>query len=289
MSLLFTEIADHLWAAPCRALSMNTGIALDGPHAALIDPALLVDEIEDIAVFCDSRGAQVESVVLTHHHWDHILGAARFAQAQITAHRTFTAECVRELDRTRNILGQFHGVTGGAPSFTPPVPGRVVDGIVRLTVGDSHILLFHTPGHARDHLSVYDPDTCFLWAGDLLSDREIPFISDRLDAYERTLGMLAAMDVRTLVPGHGCVTADVTEIRDRIDADRSYLADLRARVQRAVDAGRSMDEAVAACTDMAFRFPEDNRDPHVMNVEQVFAELGGHVAPGRISGWAREP
>lgn len=289
MSLLFTEVADHLWTAPCRALSMNTGILLDGPHAALIDPALLPDEVEDIAAFCDGRGVQVESVVLTHHHWDHILGAARFAQAQVTAHRAFTADCVRELDRARSAIARLYDACGvEAPSFVTPGITQSVDGIMRLTVGDLHVLLFHTPGHARDHLSVYDPDTCFLWAGDLLSDREIPFISDCLDMYERTLGMLAAMDIRVLVPGHGCVTADIAGIRDRINADRGYLADLRARVQHAVSAGGSVDEAVASCTDMVFRFPEDNRDPHFMNVEQVFLELGGHVPTGSTIGWARE-
>jgi hypothetical protein len=32
---------------------MNTGILHDAEHAALIDPALLPDEVEDIATFCE--------------------------------------------------------------------------------------------------------------------------------------------------------------------------------------------------------------------------------------------
>ena len=38
-----------------------------------------------------------------------------------------------------------------------------------------------------------------MWAGDMLSDIEIPFVSQRLKAYEQTLDMLKGMDIRVLV------------------------------------------------------------------------------------------
>jgi glyoxylase-like metal-dependent hydrolase (beta-lactamase superfamily II) len=269
---------------------MNTGILHDAEHAALIDPALLPDEVEDIAAFCEGHQLDVETIVLTHHHWDHVLGAARFPGAHVVAHQAYVAQTALNLEQSRRSIGSFYEAEGVAHTvpFDPPMPDQTVDHIVGLMVGGFRVQLFHTPGHARDHLSVYDPEAACLWAGDFLSDLEIPFVSDRLDAFERTLGIFAAMQVNLLVPGHGSLTRDPAEIRRRIEADCSYLSDLRARIEVVVVAGGTVQAAGAACAGMVFRNPRDNAEAHVMNVEQVFVELGGRMEDGVILGWARE-
>jgi len=269
---------------------MNTGILHDAEHAALIDPALLPDEVEDIATFCEGHQLDVETVVLTHHHWDHVLGAARFPGAHVVAHQAYVAQTALDLEQSRRSIGRFYEAEGAAHAvpFDPPMPDQTVDHIVGLMVGGFRVQLFHTPGHARDHLSVYDPEAACLWAGDLLSDLEIPFVSDRLDAFERTLGIFAAMQVNVLVPGHGILTRDPAEIRRRIEADRSYLSNLRARIEAVVLAGGTVQAAGAACAGMVFRNPGENAEAHVMNVEQAFLELGGARAAGLRLGWERE-
>jgi glyoxylase-like metal-dependent hydrolase (beta-lactamase superfamily II) len=269
---------------------MNTGILHDAGLAALIDPALLPDEVEDIAAFCDMQQLKVETVVLTHHHWDHVLGAARFPGAHVVAQQAYAAQTAADLERTRRSIRRYEkaeGVAADVP-FDPPVPDQTIDHIIGLMVGDVRVQLFHTPGHARDHLSMYDPDAACLWAGDLLSDLEIPFVSDRLDAFERTLGMFAAMEIHLLVPGHGSYTRDGAEIRGRIDADRSYLSELRTRIEAVVLAGGTVQAAVAACADMVFRNPVANAEAHVMNVEQAFLECGGSAPANPLLGWSRE-
>jgi glyoxylase-like metal-dependent hydrolase (beta-lactamase superfamily II) len=290
MSLRFEALTPHLWTAKCRGYAMNTGILHDAGHAALIDPALLPDEVEDIATFCEGQQLKVETVVITHHHWDHCLGAARFPGAHIVAHQAYVAQTALDLEQTRRSIRRYYEAEGVAPAalFDPPMPDQTVDRIIGLMMGGVRVQLFHTPGHAADHLSVYDPEAACLWAGDLLSDLEIPFVSDRLDAFERTLGMFAAMEVHVLVPGHGSLTRDRAEIMRRIEGDHAYLAALRSRVEAVVLAGGTAQAAVAACADMAFRNPGANAEPHVMNVEQAFLECGGSAPVGVPLGWARE-
>jgi hydroxyacylglutathione hydrolase len=290
MSLHFEALTPHLWSAKCRGYAMNTGILHDAGLAALIDPALLPDEVEDIATFCEAQQLKVETVVLTHHHWDHVLGAARFPGAHVVAQQAYATQTALDLEHTRRSIRRYEvseGVAADVP-FDPPVPDQTVEHIIGLMVGDVRVQLFHTPGHARDHLSMYDPDTACLWAGDLLSDLEMPFVSDRLDAYERTLGMFAAMEIHLLVPGHGSYTRDRAEIKGRIDADRSYLSTPRTRVEAVVRAGGTVDAAVAACAGLVFRDSAVNVEAHVMNVEQVFLECGGSAPPTPLLGWARE-
>ena len=151
--------------------------------------------MEDIAAFCEQQQLEVETVVITHHHWDHVLGAARFPGARVVTQQAYIAQTAS----TWNGRGVRYGASTrrkaslSPASFDPPMPDQTVDRIIGLMVGDVRVQLFQTPGHARDHLSVYDAESACLWAGDLLSDLEIPFVSDRLDAFERTLGMFAGM------------------------------------------------------------------------------------------------
>jgi len=290
MSLHFEALTAHLWAAKCRGYAMNTGILHDAAHAALIDPALLPDEVDDIAAFCEKQQLEVETVVITHHHWDHVLGAARFPGARVVTHQAYAAQTVLDLEHTRSAVRRFYeaeGVASSAP-LDPPMPDQIVDRIIGLMVGDMRVQLFHTPGHALDHISIYDAESAFLWAGDLLSDLEIPFVSDRLDAFERTLGMFAAMQIDLLIPGHGNVTCDPAEIRSRIGEDRRYLAELRERVEAVVLARGSVQGATAVCTAMVFRNPAENAESHIMNVEQVFLECGGSALSSAPLGWSRE-
>jgi hypothetical protein len=69
--------------------------------------------------------------------------------------------------------------------------------------------------------------------------------------------------------------------------DRAYLADLRARVGRVVEAGGTVEAALAACADMPLHLPEENAPYHRMNVESAYIELGGEADP-RSVGWGRE-
>jgi hypothetical protein len=120
-----------------------------------------------------------------------------------------------------------------------------------------------------------------------LSDLEIPFVSDRLAAYERTLARLAALDVRVLAPGHGAATTDQAEACRRLEHDQAYLRALRSHVGRAVAGGLSLEETLAACAGLQYRRPDENEAYHRLNVESAYVELGGRADPAKV-GWARE-
>ncbi len=290
MNLQFEALTPHLWVAQCRDLRMNTGILHDGRSAALIDPALLPGECGDIAAFCGEQGLTVESVVLTHHDWDHLLGAGFFPEAHIIAHRYYTDEVSVHHAQIQAAIRRYLTSAGGRPevSFHAPTPTVTVDRILPLMVGGLRVLLVHAPGHARDHLVIYDAEAACLWAGDLLSDQEIPFISDSFSSYERTLAILSGMDIRLLVPGHGAVARSPQEVRARLDADHAYLTELRCLIGPVVAAHGVVQDAASACSGMLFRNPDANREAHAMNVEQAYLELGGSAPAGMVLGWARE-
>ena len=179
-----------------------------------------------------------------------------------------------------------HG-SGRAEPFRPPPCDAVARDGETARLGELELQLIHIPGHAADQLAIFEPSAGALWAADTLSDVEIPFVSHSLAAYEATLAKLAALPIRVLVPGHGEPTDDPGAIRGRLEADRHYLAELRARIGRVVAAGGPLEEALAACAAMAFREPAENAGPHRLNVESAYIELGGPADPDRV-GWAQK-
>ncbi len=287
MAVHFTQLTSRLWVTQSQLFATNSGVFLSGDEACLIDPGIAPETIEDIARFVAEQGATPRAIVLTHAHWDHVLGPEHFAGVPVITHADYLRvlrEHGADLYRQIGVWEAQAHIRRPRP-FLLPKPTYTFDTALTLTLGDIRLRVFHAPGHALDQCAVYHAEDATLWAADMLSDIEIPLVLS-LNAYEATLAHLATLDIRALVPGHGAPTTDVGEIRRRLAADRAYLAELRERVTAALAAGHTLAETVAACNDMPLPCPCDDPTPHTWNVESAYAELGG-CTEGAV-GWERE-
>ena len=287
----FTHLTPSLWVTQSALYATNSGIFLSEGQACLIDPGITPEAIAGIARFVAEQGATPQAIVLTHGHWDHLLGAEHFPGIAIIAHTAYYDVLQARGDDLQRQVAAWEADAGlhrqqpfAAP---PPRPTLTFDSDMKFTVGALKLCLSHAPGHAPDQLVITHAASGVLWAGDMLSDLEIPLVSHSLAAYERTLARLAELDIRVLIPGHGQPTGDPAEIRARLAADRAYLAEIHARVAQAIAQGKSVAETVALCDDMTFRHPAENRGPHRLNVESAYLELGGEADPTEV-GWKQE-
>ena len=289
MPLTFTQLTPGLWVAQSRSMHLNTGVFLSRGEAVLVDPALYPEELDDIHRFLDEQGATPMAIVLTHWHWDHILGPEHFPRVRVLAHEGYVPwvrEHAAELVKPIADWESKTGVLRESP-FVPPMPDVTVGSESTLQVGDLPLRLLHVPGHSHDQLALYEPAARALWASDILSDLEIPLVSDNLASYERTLEMLSGVDIAALVPGHGEPTTDPAEARRRLDEDRAYLAGMRARIERALADGLGMGAAVSACEDVPYRNRDFNEWSHRLNAESIYMELGGEGDPSQ-KGWSQD-
>ena len=278
-----------LWITSSSFFTYHAGAILDNGVACLVDPGLLPQEIDSLARRVADSGAALTSIILTHGHWDHILGPERVADVPTIAHAAFPKE---ESDpRVHRVAGQVakwfaeQRIERSRP-FAVPRPDETFDPVCERAIGDVRIRLIHAPGHAEDHAIVRFEEDGILWAADMLSDLEIPYICHSLIQYEQTLERLSMLDPSLLVPAHGTITRDVSEIRRRFDADRIYLSALHDRVELAVRDGCTVEETVKRCADMEFVNPRENHRTHQLNIEQAFCELGGRADAASL-GWNR--
>jgi glyoxylase-like metal-dependent hydrolase (beta-lactamase superfamily II) len=265
----------------------NSGAFVSAGEALLVDPNLTPAEIDALGDAVRAAGAAPRRLLLTHSHWDHILGPERFAGVPILAHARYPATVAEARPAILRELEHWRAQHGGPPRATPfevPLPDETVAGEAEVALGALRLRLIPVPGHAPDQLAVYEPETGCLWAADILSDLEIPFVADSLPDYAATLKRLEQLNLRALVPGHGSPTRDPAEIQTRLDEDRAYLAELDERLGRAAEQGLGLDEAVALCATMPYRRPDLNADAHRMNVESAYAALSGAFDPAQV-GW----
>ncbi|HQE92936.1 MAG TPA: MBL fold metallo-hydrolase [Anaerolineae bacterium] len=287
MSTHFIHLTSHLWVTQSALFATNSGVFLADDEACLVDPGIAPETSTDIARFVTEQGATPRAIVLTHAHWDHVMGPEHFPGVPVIAHadyRRIRREHGEDLQRQVAAWEAQAHVCRTRP-FVLPQPTYAFDTALTLTLGNARLRLVHAPGHAPDQCIAYHVEEALLWAADMLSDVEIPFVHS-LTAYEQTLAHLATLDLRVLVPGHGAPTTDADEIRRRLMADRAYLAELRERVAAAVAAGQTLAETVVACAAMPLPRPANDPTPHTWNVESAYAELGGCVE--EPVGWERE-
>ena len=122
-------------------------------QAVLIDATALIPEIEDAV---KETGSDVNFILLTHGHFDHIMGLnnlkeALDAQAVINKNDLVLSDNINEFTRMFN-----------QPDSKPPVYEKFVEDNDIIQVGDMVIKVITTPGHTEGGV-------CYLVDGNLFS------------------------------------------------------------------------------------------------------------------------
>jgi len=201
-----------------------------GSEVALVDPGLgmgqdfemVLDNIRNDGV--DLK--RVRKLILTHYHADHV-GAAHEAQRRLDLEviaSPLSGRVLREQDEVAIALD-----VAKAAGFYPadfflqacPVHQQVVEGDV-VKIGNLDLQVWETPGHCDGHLSFLfrGNDRTYLLGGDLvfhLGRVVLQNIHDcRIDAYNRSVQKVAALEFDALLPGH--VQISLRNGKDHVDA-----------------------------------------------------------------------
>ncbi|SNY70171.1 MBL fold metallo-hydrolase [Paractinoplanes atraurantiacus] len=161
-------------------------LLIRGDEAAVVDLGTpgSGDAIGSALTAAGSGWGQVKHVILTHQHQDHV-GGLPDVEPKVKA--TFYAG--------QDDVGS---IVNAQQPLKPLADGDEVFGLQ----------IVGTPGHTLGHISVFDPSTGTLVAGDALRTTEglagsDPQYTADLDQAAASLKKLAALDVRTILPGHG--------------------------------------------------------------------------------------
>lgn len=173
----------------------------------------------------------VGTILLTHHHPDHMLGSQAFPHARVAALAS-TAQLMQEEGDA--MAENMYRMVGDRMRGTEVVmPDSILEpGLLELD--DYRLQLLQLHGHTNADLAIFDPQTGVLFAGDLVfyqravSTAHTPGIA----VWLQDIDTLAALPWKVIVPGHGPVAgndAPLQQMRDYLDWLDQLLTTAAAR------------------------------------------------------------
>lgn len=293
----WTDLGQGVLVRQSVAFEMNSTLLLDAEHAVVVDPGVLPSELNELAGRVAAAGPRQVTLILTHAHWDHVLGRPWWPGARTLAHDRFAAALAdrREAMLAEAIaLAERHGErwTRGLEAFRPD---EEVSGIRFMKLGPWKLVLRDAAGHCDHQISVHLPERRLLIAADMLSDIEIPELGQPPAVYRATLRALeplaAGGAIEELIPDHGSIARGQAKVLERLQRDLAYLDALEAEARAAARAGLAPEAARERLA--AMDYPgrgmrgRDTGPQHRINVDHAWAAAA--APPQGVGRGSRSP
>ena len=276
---VYVHVGPHAQASPANLGTFaNAAVVVGEESVAVVDTGGSRRFGEALrAAIRGVTSLPVRYVINTHVHPDHTFGNAAFVAdgVQFVGHHKLPRAMAQ---RGPYYLDNFARLLGPAFEGTELVPpGLLVEDALEIDLGRRRLILSaHPTAHTDNDLSVFDPASGTLFAGDLLFMERLPVVDGSLKGWIAEMQRLraataaGAMDVRQVVPGHGGASARWPQA---LDDQMRYLGVLLAGTREAVALGIGIEGAIkTVAPEEATRWKlfDDN---HPRNVTASYTEL----------------
>jgi len=196
------RVSDNVYWFQSEVYAQVTAGAVTGPSwAVVIDTLALPEEALEMRAFIeDNLGVPVRYVINTHYHADHSWGNCFFPGATVIAHsiarETMLQKGEPSLESIKKQNIAFKQVKLVLPHLT------FSEGSVTLRVGKKSLVMFATPGHSADGISVLVEEDRVLFAGDAFMP--LPYMVDGdPEEISATIKRIGKMGLENIIQGHG--------------------------------------------------------------------------------------
>jgi len=171
-----------------RTIMIDVGLSSNYPH--------LLDCLQHLGV----KPSDIDMVVLSHEHLDHIGAAYHFSGKTIIAAHRLAANKIMLRDDFSMLRKMFN-----EPSVPIDIDIWLEEGNL-IDLGNFRLTVMYTPGHTSACISLFDQDKGLLFAADTLMPGGVMggvFGSGSISDYIQSLERLRGLNSKILLSGHG--------------------------------------------------------------------------------------
>ena len=147
-------------------MGQNIYIYHDGEAGVIIDAGCSDADIQAIKSFLAENNIEVRAILLTHGHFDHIIGLDKLKN--LTSAQTLCHEAEKQMIESPEI--NLSITTGQNISVTA---NRFFEDGDFFIIGDTTLKVIHTPGHTKGGVCYYDEKNGNIFTGDTLFHESI--------------------------------------------------------------------------------------------------------------------
>ena len=237
------RVSENVYWFQSDVYAQATAGVVAGPKWAVVIDTLPVPE-ETIAMrdyIEKNLDVPVHYLINSHYHADHTWGNCFFPGAMVISHelcRKYQLELgPASLEQAAKQNPIFKQVKLVYPHLT------FEQGNITLRVGKKNLVLFPTPGHSKDGISVLIEEDRILFAADAFLP--VPyFVQGDVEELINTLKSFTNMGLENIIQGHGDIILR-GEIEDTIQQNLNYLKLLKKKVKDAIKARNPLRAAAA--------------------------------------------
>ncbi|MFH1087967.1 MAG: MBL fold metallo-hydrolase [Chloroflexota bacterium] len=271
----FIEVSPGVWAAimsiiPPEGGGPNAGFILAGRQVVVVDslisPSMAQQMAKQLRQVTDRAATYL---INTHGHGDHVFGNQVFSPpATIIAHKNVRDVLLSQgKAMVKSTAERWGGVLPDIKDTTVLPPHITYTERMTLHLDERTVELIHAgTAHTTGDTMVYLPAEKVLFSGDILFNHIIPPIMGSSAGWIAAIEKLEAMDIETIVPGHGFIAAK----KDLGDLKR-LLIELRRQVKDCFTRGLLQEQTVKELDMPYLKWPHPERIP--MGVALIYEEL----------------
>lgn len=251
----------------------NIGFVIGADSVAVIDSGGSPTTGERLlAAIRQHTDLPIRYLINTHVHFDHVFGNGAFRDDKpaLVAHARLQSALMSRADTYLASFEEFVGAEEARRVVMLPTDIPVSERIALDLGGRVLEVMAYQTAHTNNDVTVFDPATGTLFAGDLVSLNHIPIVDGSVLRWLEVMDQLAALPAERVVPGHGPVSAPWP---DALAPQRGYLEGIVTEIRALQRARGTIQQAVADVgRDAAGKWLLFD-EYHSRNVTAAFAEL----------------
>lgn len=270
--MVFEKVNENLYLLIDESYYDTISCAIVLPsRLIMVDSGIHVPKMKEFRKYVEKEtGKTFDTLILTHHHSDHVTGNQVFSDCRIIATKT-VAQKIKSwkknmtpemLERRKEMLTDKTAYDG----LEPTIANEIFDDYLEIIDEDIKLVIKRTGGHTVGSTYVYCPKYRFLIAGDNLLSNFPPYGADpssNPDVWINTLKEYLTLGVEKFIPGHGEVSTDKL-VKYMIEV----IEKIRDFIKKGVSTGKTEEDIVNEGYDKNF-YPigdDDSFEAHAMRI-----------------------